>query len=109
MEPSQQTRGKPSGKQIANTTTEKFAASLHELIEELRGGKQFYVRCIKTNEANAPHPAFDENFVRAQLRSLNIVETVAMLASGFPKQVRFLVLSRFVSVHQTIISNHNYF
>lgn len=77
-----------NGDEPVSTLTQDFHTRLDNLLRTLVHAKPHFVRCLRPNEVDSPHD-FDRNLVTAQIRSLQILETVHLMSEGFPHRMRF--------------------
>lgn len=84
-----------NGDEPVSTLTQDFHTRLDNLLRSLVHAKPHFVRCIKANSAEAYH-VFDRGTVMKQIRSLQILETVNLMAGGkfwlYKKNVYILVI-----------------
>ena len=77
-----------NGDEPVSTLTQDFHTRLDNLLRTLVHAKPHFVRCLKPNEQDSS-VNFDRNHVASQVRSLQILETVNLMAGGFPHRMRF--------------------
>ena len=77
-----------NGDEPVSTLTQDFHTRLDNLLRTLVHAKPHFVRCLKPNEHGSSCD-FDRNLVTNQVRSLQILETVTLMHSGFPHRMRF--------------------
>ena len=65
-----------------------FTYRLDNLLRTLVHAKPHFVRCLRPNLTDSATD-FDRNLVVQQIRSLQILETVNLMAGGFPHRMRF--------------------
>ena len=77
-----------NGDEPVSTLTQDFHTRLDNLLRTLVHAKPHFVRCIRPNEHESL-TEFDRIHVTQQVRSLQILETVNLMAHGFPHRMRF--------------------
>ncbi|XP_065202156.1 unconventional myosin-Va isoform X2 [Planococcus citri] len=77
-----------NGDEPVSTLTQDFHTRLDNLLRSLVHAKPHFVRCIKANNSETPR-LFDRSTVMKQIRSLQILETVTLMAGGYPHRMRF--------------------
>ncbi|KAG1680496.1 Unconventional myosin-XV [Nymphon striatum] len=77
-----------NGNEPVSTLTQDFHSRLDNLLRTLVHAKPHFVRCIKANNGAEPG-RFDRDAVVKQIRSLQILETVNLMAGGYPHRMRF--------------------
>ena len=77
-----------NGDEPVSTLTQDFHTRLDNLLRTLVHAKPHFVRCIQPNERSSPLE-FDRIHIAKQVRSLQILETVNLMAGGFPHRMRF--------------------
>ena len=77
-----------NGDEPVSTLTQDFHTRLDNLLRTLVHAKPHFVRCIRPNEHESL-TEFDRMHVTQQVRSLQILETVNLMAHGFPHRMRF--------------------
>ena len=77
-----------NGDEPVSTLTQDFHTRLDNLLRTLVHAKPHFVRCIRPNEHESL-TEFDRTHVTQQVRSLQILETVNLMAHGFPHRMRF--------------------
>ena len=77
-----------NGEEPVSTLTQDFHTRLDNLLRTLVHAKPHFVRCIRPNEHDSLIE-FDRAHVAQQIRSLQILETVNLMAKGFPHRMRF--------------------
>eukprot|EP00095_Tigriopus_kingsejongensis_P002709 maker-scaffold809_size94238-snap-gene-0.26 protein:Tk02709 transcript:maker-scaffold809_size94238-snap-gene-0.26-mRNA-1 annotation:"myosin-i heavy chain" len=77
-----------NGDEPVSTLTQDFHTRLDNLLRTLVHAKPHFVRCLRPNE-NDSLTEFDRTLVVHQIRSLQILETVNLMAKGFPHRMRF--------------------
>lgn len=65
-----------------STLTQDFHTRLDNLLRSLVHARPHFVRCIKANNTETPI-IFDRGAVMKQIRSLQILETVNLMAGGW--------------------------
>ena len=76
------------GDEPVSTLTQDFHTRLDNLLRTLVHAKPHFVRCIAPNEHDSPD-TFERAHVTNQVRSLQVIETVHLMAKGFPHRMRF--------------------
>merc|ERR1719328_735305 len=77
-----------NGDEPVSTLTQDFHTRLDNLLRTLVHAKPHFVRCIRPNETESSSE-FDRSLVIQQVRSLQVLETVNLMAGGFPHRMRF--------------------
>lgn len=77
-----------NGDEPVSTLTQDFHTRLDNLLRTLVHAKPHFVRCIAPNEHDS-ETDFDRTHVTNQVRSLQVLETVNLMARGFPHRMRF--------------------
>ncbi|GIY51471.1 myosin-51 [Caerostris extrusa] len=77
-----------NGDEPVSTLTQDFHSRLDNLLRTLVHAKPHFIRCIKTNN-NEQANHFDRGVVVQQIRALQVLETVNLMAGGFPHRMRF--------------------
>ena len=77
-----------NGDEPVSTLTQDFHTRLDNLLRTLVHAKPHFVRCLKPNEHNS-QSEFDRTHLANQIRSLQVLETVNLMARGFPHRMRF--------------------
>ena len=77
-----------NGDEPVSTLTQDFHTRLDNLLRTLVHAKPHFVRCIAPNEHDSDLE-FDRTHVTNQVRSLQVLETVNLMARGFPHRMRF--------------------
>jgi dachs len=77
-----------NGDEPVSTLTQDFHTRLDNLLRTLVMSRPHFVRCIRSN-SNERSNFFDRGTVVRQIRALQILETVNLMASGFPHRMRF--------------------
>ncbi|KAH8395635.1 hypothetical protein KR222_004099, partial [Zaprionus bogoriensis] len=77
-----------NGDEPVSTLTQDFHTRLDNLLRTLVHARPHFVRCIRSN-ASEQAGRFDRATVVRQIRSLQVLETVNLMASGFPHRMRF--------------------
>lgn len=70
-----------NGDEPVSTLTQDFHTRLDNLLRSLVHARPHFVRCIKANNVETPN-LFDRGAVMKQIRSLQILETVNLMAGG---------------------------
>jgi len=77
-----------NGDEPVSTLTQDFHTRLDNLLRTLVHAKPHFVRCIAPNMQDS-ETEFDRAHVTNQVRSLQVLETVNLMARGFPHRMRF--------------------
>ena len=77
-----------NGDEPVSTLTQDFHTRLDNLLRTLVHAKPHFIRCIRPNETES-NTEFNRTQVRQQVRSLQVLETVNLMAGGFPHRMRF--------------------
>lgn len=77
-----------NGDEPVSTLTQDFHTRLDNLLRTLVHARPHFVRCIRSNGAEFPG-RFERQTVVKQIRALQVLETVNLMASGFPHRMRF--------------------
>ncbi|KAH8378149.1 hypothetical protein KR093_009621, partial [Drosophila rubida] len=77
-----------NGDEPVSTLTQDFHTRLDNLLRTLVHARPHFVRCIRSNAAEQAG-RFERTTVVRQIRSLQVLETVNLMASGFPHRMRF--------------------
>ncbi|XP_062546068.1 myosin-I heavy chain isoform X2 [Armigeres subalbatus] len=77
-----------NGDEPVSTLTQDFHTRLDNLLRTLVHARPHFVRCIRSNTAEKAG-IFDRGTVVRQIRALQVLETVNLMASGFPHRMRF--------------------
>ncbi|XP_003739021.1 unconventional myosin-IXa [Galendromus occidentalis] len=75
------------------TLTQDFHIRMGELVQKLVKAKPQFIQCIKTNKEEQPSN-FDRHCVMKQLRDLQVLETVNLMASGYAHRIKFSAFNR---------------
>lgn len=70
-----------NGNEPVSTLTQDFHTRLDNLLRSLVHARPHFVRCIKANSTETPDK-FDRAVVMRQIRSLQVLETVNLMAGG---------------------------
>ncbi|KAL7647373.1 UNVERIFIED_CONTAM: hypothetical protein RMT77_000969 [Armadillidium vulgare] len=81
-----------NGYEPVSTLTQDFHTRLDNLLRTLVHAKPHFIRCIRANAAEKP-AFFDRSTVIKQIRALQVLETVNLMAGGFPHRMRFKTFS----------------
>nr|XP_032520752.1 unconventional myosin-IXb [Danaus plexippus plexippus] len=76
----------------ASTLTQDFHTRLDNLLRTLVHARPHFVRCLRANATETPMH-FERATVARQVRALQILETVQLMASGYPHRMRFRAFS----------------
>lgn len=77
-----------NGDEPVSTLTQDFHTRLDNLLRTLVHARPHFVRCIRSNGGELA-VRFDRQTVVRQIRALQVLETVNLMASGFPHRMRF--------------------
>ena len=77
-----------NGDEPVSTLTQDFHTRLDNLLRTLVKSKPHFIRCIRPNETETSGE-FSRSFVIQQIRSLQVLETVNLMAGGLPHRMRF--------------------
>ncbi|XP_054287258.1 unconventional myosin-IXb-like [Macrosteles quadrilineatus] len=77
-----------NGDEPVSTLTQDFHTRLDNLLRTLVHARPHFVRCLRAN-ANEVPCRFDKPTVMRQIRSLQVLETVNLMAGGYPHRMRF--------------------
>lgn len=77
-----------NGDEPVSTLTQDFHTRLDNLLRTLVHARPHFVRCIRSNGTELPGK-FERQTIVKQIRSLQVLETVNLMASGFPHRMRF--------------------
>lgn len=77
-----------NGDEPVSTLTQDFHTRLDNLLRTLVHARPHFVRCIRSNLHETPN-RFDRGTVVRQIRSLQILETVNLMAGGYPHRMRY--------------------
>lgn len=77
-----------NGDEPVSTLTQDFHTRLDNLLRTLVHARPHFVRCIRSN-SNETIGTFERQTIMRQIRSLQALETVNLMASGFPHRMRF--------------------
>lgn len=77
-----------NGDEPVSTLTQDFHTRLDNLLRTLVKSKPHFIRCIRPNESETS-TEFSRSFVIQQVRSLQVLETVNLMAGGLPHRMRF--------------------
>lgn len=77
-----------NGDEPVSTLTQDFHTRLDNLLRTLVHARPHFVRCIRSNASERSN-TFERQTIVKQIRSLQILETVNLMASGFPHRMRF--------------------
>lgn len=76
-----------------STLTQDFHVRVDELVKKLVKAKPQFIQCIKTNNQEQAG-LFDRHCVMKQLRDLQVLETVNLMASGYAHRIKFSAFNR---------------
>lgn len=88
-----------NGDEPVSTLTQDFHTRLDNLLRTLVMSRPHFVRCIRSN-SNEKSNCFDKGTVVRQIRALQVLETVNLMASGYPGKWRF---KQFISRYRMLI------
>ncbi|XP_060535628.1 unconventional myosin-IXa [Cylas formicarius] len=81
-----------NGDEPVSTLTQDFHTRLDNLLRTLVHARPHFVRCICSNNQETSNK-FDKGIVVRQIRSLQVLETVNLMAGGYPHRMRFKAFS----------------
>ena len=88
-----------NGDEPVSTLTQDFHTRLDNLLRTLVMSRPHFVRCFRSNSSEKPS-FFDKGTVVSQIRALQVLETVNLMASGYPHRMRF---KQFISRYKMLI------
>lgn len=88
-----------NGDEPVSTLTQDFHTRLDNLLRTLVMSRPHFVRCFRSN-SNEKCNNFDKGTVVNQIRALQVLETVNLMASGYPHRMRF---KQFISRYKMLI------
>ncbi|XP_012154175.1 unconventional myosin-IXb-like dachs isoform X1 [Megachile rotundata] len=77
-----------NGDEPISTLTQDFHTRLDNLLRTLVHARPHFVRCIRSNGTETPLH-LDRAVTMRQIRSLQVLETVNLMAGGYPHRMRF--------------------
>ena len=77
-----------NGDEPVSSLTQDFHTRLDNLLRTLVHARPHFVRCVRSN-ASETMGRFDRAVVIKQIRSLQVLETVNLMAGGYPHRMRF--------------------
>ncbi|XP_064106085.1 unconventional myosin-IXb-like isoform X2 [Macrobrachium nipponense] len=77
-----------NGDEPVSTLTQDFHTRLDNLLRTLVHAKPHFIRCIRSNGSEKTN-VFDRATVIKQIRALQVLETVNLMAGGYPHRMRF--------------------
>ncbi|XP_039312629.1 unconventional myosin-IXa isoform X1 [Solenopsis invicta] len=77
-----------NGDEPISTLTQDFHTRLDNLLRTLVHARPHFVRCIRSNSTETPMH-LDRGVAMRQIRSLQVLETVNLMAGGYPHRMRF--------------------
>ncbi|XP_076685123.1 unconventional myosin-IXb-like dachs isoform X1 [Andrena cerasifolii] len=77
-----------NGDEPISTLTQDFHTRLDNLLRTLVHARPHFVRCIRSNGTETPLH-LDRGVTMRQIRSLQVLETVNLMAGGYPHRMRF--------------------
>ncbi|XP_012278608.1 unconventional myosin-IXb [Orussus abietinus] len=77
-----------NGDEPISTLTQDFHTRLDNLLRTLVHARPHFVRCIRSNASETPMH-LDRGVAMRQIRSLQVLETVNLMAGGYPHRMRF--------------------
>ncbi|XP_063858660.1 unconventional myosin-IXb-like isoform X1 [Scylla paramamosain] len=77
-----------NGDEPVSTLTQDFHTRLDNLLRTLVHAKPHFIRCLRSNCSEKPGH-FDRATVIKQIRALQVLETVNLMAGGYPHRMRF--------------------
>lgn len=88
-----------NGDEPVSTLTQDFHTRLDNLLRTLVMSRPHFVRCFRSN-SNEKSNLFEKGNVVGQIRALQVLETVNLMASGYPHRMRF---KQFISRYKMLI------
>jgi len=88
-----------NGDEPVSTLTQDFHTRLDNLLRTLVMSRPHFVRCIRSNVTETPG-CFDRPTVVRQIRAMQVLETVNLMASGYPHRMRF---KQFISRYRMFV------
>lgn len=88
-----------NGDEPVSTLTQDFHTRLDNLLRTLVMSRPHFVRCFRSNSKEKSN-YFDKGTVVSQIRALQVLETVNLMASGYPHRMRF---KQFISRYKMLI------
>lgn len=88
-----------NGDEPVSTLTQDFHTRLDNLLRTLVMSRPHFVRCFRSN-SNEKSNLFDKGTVVNQIRALQVLETVNLMASGYPHRMRF---KQFINRYKMLI------
>lgn len=70
-----------------STLTQDFHTRLDNLLRTLVHAKPHFIRCVRANNSETPGH-FDRSVVSRQVRALQVLETVNLMAGGINKYLK---------------------
>ncbi|XP_077979493.1 uncharacterized protein LOC144434854 [Glandiceps talaboti] len=89
---------------IKRTFSQDFQCRLDNLLKTLMHSKPHFIRCIRPNHHESAS-LFDLAVVRRQIRALQVLESVHLMAGGYPHKMRFKSFNhryKFLSRHKRL-------
>ncbi|KAI9556922.1 hypothetical protein GHT06_016716 [Daphnia sinensis] len=77
-----------NGDDPVSTLTQDFHTRLDNLLRTLVHAKPHFIRCVRANNTETTGH-FDRSVVSRQVRALQVLETVNLMAGGYPHRMRF--------------------
>ncbi|XP_045609513.1 unconventional myosin-Vb-like [Procambarus clarkii] len=77
-----------NGDEPVSTLTQDFHTRLDNLLRTLVHAKPHFIRCLRSN-CTEKAAVFDRATVIKQIRALQVLETVNLMAGGYPHRMRF--------------------
>lgn len=88
-----------NGDEPVSTLTQDFHTRLDNLLRTLVMSRPHFVRCFRSNSKEKSN-YFDKGTAVSQIRALQVLETVNLMASGYPHRMRF---KQFISRYKMLI------
>lgn len=88
-----------NGDEPVSTLTQDFHTRLDNLLRTLVMSRPHFVRCFRSNSKEISNN-FDRGIVVKQIRAMQVLETVNLMAGGFPHRMRF---KQFISRYKMLI------
>ncbi|XP_069123410.1 myosin-I heavy chain-like isoform X2 [Argopecten irradians] len=80
--------GRTGSEEVRGTLSSDFQSKLDSLIRTLVHTKPQFIHCLKSND-RCEMDMFDKDVILRQLRSLQVLDTVQLMAGGIPHRMRY--------------------
>lgn len=87
--------GRLNGDDPVSTLTQDFHTRLDNLLRTLVHAKPHFIRCVRANNVESPGH-FDRSVVSRQVRALQVLETVNLMAGGKKRMERTMPLFHWI-------------